>query len=527
MLVGYVSDEYFTALPDVLLEFAGPAGIVQARSSASGAVLADVEPGTYQVTLSKPGFSTKRTEAAVSSSAACQFRLLSQRPSGYPWPKWARSGELSELCVNCAEPFTIDLWRYGLEREHIQEIGYWDDHPPGAMLQILPDGDFTQGGARWSRHGYAYPSFDPRMRVTAPARSGLYYFHLAAESGSFFSFPWVVAPLRPTAPVAVLASNITWNAYNDYGGRSNYTAPAGLPVTPAVNARQETLWFTDPDMDAWSGGPYPPLSFDRPEPLNRVGRDEEITDPMRRIGAEHVAPAEWRLLGWLEREGFGYDFYGETHLHEGLLDLDQYQVLILSTHPEYWTRAMYTQVRDWVYERGGKLAYLGGNGINCEVEFTGGPAITVHNLDWGLRRAECESRFQMRGESSARLLGTATTMAGYETGAPYQVLRAGHWAFEGLGLSDGDLIGSESLDRRAVGGASGHETDKLSPSAPPGIQLLAKGTNPDDGGGDMVYFDTASGGAVFSTGSISYTCSVLVDDAISKVTANVLRRFLR
>ena len=28
-------------------------------------------------------------------------------------------------------------------------------------------------------------------------------------------------------------------------------------------------------------------------------------------------------------------------------------------------------------------------------------------------------------------------------------------------------------------GASGHETDKISPSSPPGTKLLAKGTNPD------------------------------------------------
>ena len=58
------------------------------------------------------------------------------------------------------------------------------------------------------------------------------------------------------------------------------------------------------------------------------------------------------------------------------------------------------------------------------------------------------------------------------------------------------------------------------------MQLLAKGTNPDDGGGDMVYFDTPSGGAVFSVGSISYTCSIFVDDGISAITGNVLRRFL-
>ena len=527
MLAGYVSDEYFAAIPGVLVEFSWPDGRAHARSSASGAVTADLQAGTYQVTLAKPGFSAKRTSLSVRPGHVHQFRLLSESASGYAWPKWVRAGEPSQLCLNCAEPFSVGLWRYGLEAEHVRDIGYWDNHPPGAMQQILPDGDFTQTGAQWSRHGYAYPSFDPRTSVTAPERSGLYYFHLTGESGAFFSFPWIVAPAQPTAPTAVLASNITWNAYNDFGGRSNYTAPSGLPAAPSVNVRQEATWFTDPDMQAWSGGPYPPLSFDRPEPLNRVSPGERITDPLRRLGAEHVAPAEWRLLGWLEREGFGYDLYAETQLHDMLLDLDRYRVLVLSTHPEYWTREMYTRVHHWVQECGGKLAYLGGNGINCEVEFLDAARMAVHNLDWGVRQAEFESRFHMRGESSARLIGTATTMTGYETGAPYRVLDAGHWVFEGTGLTQGDLFGGASLDRRAVGGASGHETDKVTASAPASMRLLAKGTNPDDGGAEMIYFDTPSGGSVFSVGSISYTCSVIVDDAISTITGNVLRRFLR
>jgi hypothetical protein len=50
--------------------------------------------------------------------------------------------------------------------------------------------------------------------------------------------------------------------------------------------------------------------------------------------------------------------------------------------------------------------------------------------------------------------------------------------------------------------------------------------NPDDGGAHMVYFDTPSGGEVFSVGSITYPSSLPVDDNISRVTANVIRRFL-
>jgi hypothetical protein len=50
--------------------------------------------------------------------------------------------------------------------------------------------------------------------------------------------------------------------------------------------------------------------------------------------------------------------------------------------------------------------------------------------------------------------------------------------------------------------------------------------NPDDGGAHMVAFDTPSGGRVFSTGSICYVSSLLVDDGVSRVTRAVLDRFL-
>lgn len=240
-----------------------------------------------------------------------------------------------------------------------------------------------------------------------------------------------------------------------------------------------------------------------------------------------MAPAEWRLLGWMEREGFQFDYYAETHLHEGLLDLDRYRVLVLSTHPEYWSRQMYDRVKEWVFDRGGKLIYLGGNGIHCEVNFLDRSTMRVLNGRYDARTSGFDSRFARTHESEARLLGVTTTFAGYETGAPYRVLDDKHWAFEGTGLSQGDLFGTNSLDRRAVGGASGHETDKRSSQSPTGLRMLAKGTNPEGGGGEMVHFETGSGGEVFSVGSISYTCSIVVDDLVSKITGNVLRHFLR
>lgn len=525
MLVGYVSDERYLALPEVVLEFEREGVSVEARSRASGAVWAEVEPGPYKATLYKEGFGPKSVNLVVSPETPYPFRLLSNALLGYAWPRCVKAGERSEFKVHSLEPYKLELWRYGQRKELISPIGWYDEHGPRATMQITPDGDYTQTGAQWNKFGYVSPHH--KQLVEAPSRSGLYYFHARAESGRFFSFPWVVAPSRPAARIAVLASDINWNAYNNFGGRSNYISPDRLPPRPTVNARLELDRYTDREHLSYKTEDYAPLSFERPEPINHVPFEVQLDDPIEGRAACHVAPTEWRLLGWLERAGFAYDLYSESQLHFGELDLDAYEVLILGPHPEYWSAAMYFAVKEWVHRRGGRLVYLGGNGLNCAVEFLDRSTMRVRNGDAReMKRKKLESRFHLYCESEANLLGVVYTDAGVMTAAPYQVVEENHWIMEGTGLKAGDRFGERSLHMRIPGGASGHETDKVSGSSPQNAQVVARGLNPDRGGAEMVCYDTPSGGAVFSTGSICYISSLLVDEAISRITANVLARFL-
>lgn len=542
MLIGYVSDERFVALADVMLEFqyAGQLAAV-VRSTPRGAVYADVPPGDYQVTLVKDGYGSKSVNLTVTSGGEpYQFRLLSDCILGYVWPRSVKTGERSEFRVHSAEPYRLSLWRYGWKREMVKLLGWFDEHGPRAVMQITPDGDYTQTGVNWNKIGYG--SAHHTQFVTGPERSGLYYLHAKGEkTGEFFSFPWVVAPAQPTARIAILASTNTWLAYNNFGGRSNYINANCLPPEPVVNARQDLIRYTKAgSFNVWGfqDDEYLPLSFERPEPGNVVREHEEVTDPIEGRLPCGMAPAEWRLLGWMEREGFAYDYYSEGQLHDGTLDLDAYKILMISIHPEYWSREMYQSVKDWVHNRGGKLMYLGGNGLNCEVEFvdqdrlrfktylapTTGGALGMpdpKNPDVYL-----DSRMARTLESEANLLGVVCTETGIMTAAPYKVLNADHWVFAGTNLKNGDLFGEKSLQERINGGASGHETDKMSPHSPAGTALLAKGTNQDEGGAEIVYYETASKGAVFSVGSITYVPCILVDDAVSRITANVITRFL-
>src|SRR5439155_7777988 len=140
--------------------------------------------------------------------------------------------------------------------------------------------------------------------------------------------------------------------------------------------------------------------------------------------------------------------------------------------------------------------YLGGNGINCEVTLDDAiSTMVVKNGDAReVERRGLESRFQLGGESEACLFGVVYDDRGIMTAAPFRVVDETHWAFEGTGLRNDYLFGRNSLHMRCPGGASGHETDKVSPSSPLNVRRLAKGTNVDDGGADLITYETPAGG---------------------------------
>lgn len=536
MLIGFVSDERFVAIAGAYVQF-DVGGILAASvvSTASGAIHADIPPGPYRVTLARDGFGAKRVNMTADEDNPYQFRLLSNSLCGYAWPKWLKSGERCEFRVHSAEPFRLSLWRYGRDKEFVRLIGWSDEHGPEAMRQIVPDGDFTQTGTGWNRIGFTNPHINGL--VEAPDRSGLYYFHAETASGQFFAFPWIVAPAKPSARIAVLAASNSWNAYNNWGGRSNYVNAAGLPNEPVVYSRQDLKRYQEGPFTEWlpRDEEFLPLTFERPELFNSPFRDESASDPIKGRLQSSMAPGEWRLLAWLEREGFDYDYYSERQLDDGTLNLDSYDVLIFGVHPEYWSARMYCRLKSWVFESGGRLLYLGGNGVNGEVEYVGESAMRINSHlkseggTFSMRNAAgniLESRFHRTVECEANLLGVVSTDSGVMTAAPYKALRTGHWAFAGTGLKDGDLFGGNNQHERCPGGASGYETDKMSVFSPKETVLLAKGENPDNGGAEMTIYELPAGGACFSAGSITWIASLLVDHGVSKITSNVITRFL-
>src|SRR5207249_284858 len=104
MLIGYVSDEYYAALEGAALEFASAGQQWLTHSWPSGAVHAELPPGSYSVIVGKPGFGSKRSTVTIGAKPV-HFRLLSDRLLGYAWPKWCRAGEAVQFRVHAVEQY--------------------------------------------------------------------------------------------------------------------------------------------------------------------------------------------------------------------------------------------------------------------------------------------------------------------------------------------------------------------------------------------------------------------------------------
>ncbi len=90
MLLGHVSNELYQALHDVAVEITDDTGtfLTTTRSTASGAIHADVEPGAYRLILARDGYGPKRSRVITGQPA--MIRMLSDTLYGYVWPKWSR-----------------------------------------------------------------------------------------------------------------------------------------------------------------------------------------------------------------------------------------------------------------------------------------------------------------------------------------------------------------------------------------------------------------------------------------------------
>lgn len=397
--------------------------------------------------------------------------------------------------------------------------------------------------------------------------SGVYAIHLQAGDAEDY-VPFVVRPRRgtTTAPIAVLLPTYTYLAYaNEQITWRNPDSP--VPHDPIQHLQAQDHYIVahglksaydhhaDDTGIAFSSRLRPVLNL-RPKYSTAL------------ILAPQHFNADLYLIDWLEAMGHPYDVLTDEDLHaEGSSLLVPYRVVMSGCHHEYWSGQMLDALEAYLAD-GGRWMSLAGNGYYWPIGID--PA-RPHLLEirrgqngtgtW--RSAPGENWFQTvgepgglwrdRGRPPQRLVGVGMSAAGFDRALPFHRLPASHdprAAFIFAGVGDDEPIGDAGL---MMGGAAGLEVDRadVALGTPPHALVVATArgfsnsylraieevTAPDahQGGpdnpavrGDMLFFETPNGGAVFAAGSITWFGCLShngYDNPVSRITDNVLRAF--
>lgn len=383
------------------------------------------------------------------------------------------------------------------------------------------------------------------LQVPDEYASGVYAVRLSVGD-TCYRVPFFVRPSTrgPTAPILFLAPTNSYLAYANF--REDFAERHGVLG----------LYHFHSD-----GSPVLYSSSRRPIVNHRPGATFDI---LGEDGAPHQFNADLHLVDWLTEKGFDFDIATDHDLDSrGTELLSPYRVVLTGSHPEYWTGDMLDALEGYL-AGGGRLMYLGGNGLVHVTSFDPERhhVIEVRRSGPGLRGVEAGEGYHSttgeqggywgeRGRPPHRLLGVGSVAQGFDRSSPYRWQRDGsdpraEWIFDGV--DQYEPIGDFGL---TMGGAAGFEVDRADSSSgtPPHALIVASATefsptyehqNPLHVAGtdvdqhdpircDMVYFETANAGAVFSVGSIAY-CGALshndYDNNVSTITENVLNRFM-
>ncbi|MPY95988.1 MAG: hypothetical protein GEV08_23905 [Acidimicrobiia bacterium] len=422
--------------------------------------------------------------------------------------QWARAIELPPLAAYVEAPSVV-------EGDPVP-VRVHSTAPYRARLDRLGHGVQDTG---WRAEGGACPQA-PRydhwrgcqwpvdLVVDAPGlRSGLHVLTLdqTGDPRQRFRLPLVVTPREPRR-VAVVASTNTWQAYNPFGGFSNYLDTASPHPWRYVKAALQVLNAHVVVGDRHTV-PAAPLPLCRPN----LALDADLADLEASPVADgsHLVKALWPLLAKLERDSVDAGLFSD---HDFAFDHrpTSAELVVFAPHSEYWAEEMVGRLQAYLHTEG-KVAFLSGNNMYRRVRFD--------------ERALGVVDQRVDGAAVAALLGVAYDAAGYQSYGGYRVAASDHPFLRGLGVKDGDVIGwvppSEAPTSPLAGfGASGWETDKLH-SASGELTVLAVGTNAS-GPAFMVAKPTPGGGWLFNAGSVAFLPWIAVDPVLEGLVSRLV-----
>ncbi|MFC6997631.1 N,N-dimethylformamidase beta subunit family domain-containing protein [Rufibacter roseus] len=422
--------------------------------------------------------------------------MVPQPLEGYTQAHHYRPGQTIVFYLKAQQPQNL------LQLQYLARGKNWETLAQYSFEKIHQSDTFeeAQQGCAWE------PSWEYNLSPDAPQG-----YYRALLSNPLLEKPaeihFIVGQAQAKARVAVLAPVTTWLAYNAYGGQSLYRnaiAPATVPY----------------------------VSMHRPN----TALTYKATHSM-----QHNLLIESNIFYWISDQ-FQADLLPDYYLQAHPELLQQYQVLVLAYHAEYFTQEMHQSLRALVFNGQKSLLALGGNQVYWQVKWHRNFTQIECRKDATLFQDSDEKGklFRHTPQPEVQLFGCQFTEAGMGTYAPYQVVASEHWLYKGCSVKQGQIFGEAGVDGLPI---CGDETDKTTWGTPKNSTVLARGlnktsavsemdvyahTNPEwngSGGGEVVFTKISEKQAILATGAIHSGAGLGHDKVFTHLIQNFMQKY--
>ncbi|MEP7375032.1 MAG: N,N-dimethylformamidase beta subunit family domain-containing protein [Chitinophagaceae bacterium] len=175
--------------------------------------------------------------------------------------------------------------------------------------------------------------------VPSSAVSGLYVAKIERIEGGSNHIVFIVRNDNSHSDMYFQIPDATWQAYNGYGGNSNYDGNTSYPNGHAVKVSYNRPFF-----------PYNSL-------FNTDGR-----------GSNWYMNAEYPMIRWLERNGYDVTYTSCNDVANHGARLLNHKVLIFVAHDEYWSKEQRENV-EAARDAGVHLSFFTGNEVYWKVRW--------------------------------------------------------------------------------------------------------------------------------------------------------------
>ena len=275
------------------------------------------------------------------SQSFLKVGVIKRKVEGYCWPQSAKVNQTIDFYLSSEAMLDISVVKLESRNANLTEVSTLISQTlsPGEQ-PFLANTDIVAQGCGWSSS----------YTLTIPNGNGWgsgFYALKIKPSGSNCDYTYIHFVVNAenvnsanSKKVALIANTNTWAAYNIY---SNSISSLGSKY-----------------LYSYDKSSFRDYSFMRP----LVGNGNE----MNNTTTPHMARAELWIYTWLKDNGYDPDVISDMDVHINANNfLNNYDYLVIGTHPEYWTGQMYGNVKNFQTNgsngKGGNLICLGGNAV--------------------------------------------------------------------------------------------------------------------------------------------------------------------